>query len=265
MSAQLTTARKQLSQIRSLLRQGKVMPAAQAYHSALVAVLKNPLMKSEKEEFERLLEDAAHHMNNDAELRKVFPLTISYKPGNEREVLDVVASLLKALEEAAVAEAQEQLKMLEVRKTEELERGQRMLDGHQYEDAQAHFRALVSQFNDDPQLKGEIGDRFLKAGRYEEAFEYLAQALDESPESVHLYNRIGIALRKLGKFEVAEKYYFKASKYTGNDPHLFFNLGRLYVDWGKWDRVAKAAGMALKLKPDFTEAEKMLKFALKKQ
>ncbi|ABB40438.1 TPR repeat-containing protein [Oleidesulfovibrio alaskensis G20] len=264
MSAELTRARKQLTQVRSLLRQGKVMPAAQSYHTALLAVLKNPLMKAEKEEFERLLDDAAHHLNNDAELRRVFPLTIAYKPGAEREVLDVVASLVKALEEAAVSEAQEQLRQFEASKEAEMRRGQQMLDDRQFEDAQKHFRGLVARFEDDAELKGEIGDRFLKAGRYEEAFEYLAQALDESPESVHLYNRIGIALRKLGKFDVAEKYYFKAAKYTGHDPHLFFNLGRLYVDWGKWDRVAKAAGMALKLKPDFVEAEKMLNFALKK-
>jgi hypothetical protein len=33
------------------------------------------------------------------------------------------------------------------------------------------------------------------------------------------------------------------------------------VDWGKWDKVAKAASAALQLKPDFDEARKMLEFA----
>jgi Tfp pilus assembly protein PilV len=166
MSAELTRARKQLTQVRSLLRQGKVMPAAQSYHTALLAVLKNPLMKAEKEEFERLLDDAAHHLNNDAELRRVFPLTISYKPGAEREVLDVVASLVKALEEAAVSEAQEQLRQFEASKEAEMRRGQQMLDDRQFEDAQKHFRGLVARFEDDAELKkllNTLRRRWMKA------------------------------------------------------------------------------------------------------
>ncbi len=265
MSAQLTQARRQLLAVRSLLRQGKPMPAAQSYLAALTTVLKHSLMRSERDEFERMLADAAHHLNNDKELRKFFPLTIAYKPGEERALLDIMASLLQELEAAAVADAQQQMEVNAAKKAEGLEVGQKLLDEQRFDEAQTHFKSLVAHFPNDSQLKGEIGDRFLKASRYEEAFNYLAQALDESPDSVYLYNRIGIALRRLGKFEVAEKYYFKAAEYTGSDPHLFFNLGRLYMDWGKWDKVAKAASTALQLKPDFVEAEKMLNFALKKK
>lgn len=261
MSNDLTKARQLLTQVRTLLRQGKVMPAAQSFHEALVLVLKNPLMKAEREEFERMLADASAYLDNDPELRKVFPLKIDYKPGAERQVLDTVRELVKAVNEAAVNEAQEHLKLLAARKAAELERGQKLLDDKDYDAANGVFRQLVVEFSDDPALKGDIGERFLKAGRYEEAFDYLSQALDQSPESVHLYNRIGMALRKLGKFEVAEKYYFKAAQYTGRDPNLFFNIGRLYVDWRKWDKVAKAASAALQLKPDFDEARKMLEFA----
>lgn len=261
MSNELTKARQHLTQVRGLLRRGKIMPAAQAFHDALLLVLKNPLLKGERDEFERMLTDAAAHLANDPELRKVFPLKIDYRPGEERQVLDTVRELVKTLNEAAVDEAQEHMKLLEARKTAALERGQSLLDAGDYDAASGVFRQLVSEFSDDPALKGDIGERFLKAGRYEEAFEYLAQALEQSPESVHLYNRIGIALRKMGKFEVAEKYYFKAARYTGRDPNLFFNIGRLYVDWRKWNKVAKAASAALQLKPDFDEARKMLEFA----
>ncbi len=264
MSAQLTKARQQLNQIRSLLKQGKYQPAAQAYHDALLIFLKTPLMKSEKEEFQRLLEDNAHHLNNDKALRKVFPLTISYAPGKEREVLDVLKELLQELMNAAANEAQMLMSQMEQRRRDELERGQGLLDQRQYVAANDVFRALVHEFSDDPELKADIGDRFIKAGRYEEAYDYLAAAIDESPESIHFYNHIGIALRKLGKFDVAEKYFARAVKFAGKDPHLFFNLGRLYADWGRWDKCAKAATMALKLKPDFEEAGKMLAFAERK-
>ncbi len=264
MSAQLTKARQQLNQIRSLLKQGKYQPAAQAYHDALLTFLKTPLMKAEKEEFQRLLEDNAHNLNNDKELRKVFPLTIQYEPGKEREVLDILKELLQELMNAAANEAQLLMSVMEKRKQAELARAQTLLDGHQYDEAGAVFRSLVNEFSKDPDLKADIGDRFIKAGRYEEAYEYLAAAIDESPESIHFYNRIGIALRKLGKFDVAEKYFARAVKFAGRDPHLFFNLGRLYVDWKRWDKCAKAATMALKLNPGFDEAQKMLTFANKK-
>lgn len=264
MSSKLTKARQQLTQIRSMLKQGKYHPAAQAYHDALLTFLKEPLMKAEKEEFQRMLEDNAHHLNNDKELRKVFPLMIEYAPGNERGVLDVIKELLQELQNAAASEAQLLITFMEERKEKELERGQKLLDEQQYDEAGAVFKDVVKEFSDDPELKADIGERFIKAGRYEEAFDYLSQAIDESPESIHFYNRIGIVLRKLGKFDVAEKYFSRAVKFAGRDPHLFFNLGRLYVDWKRWDKCFKAAAVALKLNPNFEEARKMMNFAKKK-
>lgn len=263
MSGELTKARQLLSQVRGQLRQGKVMPAAQALQSALVIALKNPLMRAEREEFERLFADAAYHLDSDPELRKLFPLKIAYQPGGERELLDITRELVAAVNNSAVTEAQEQLARLEARMKAGVLRGQQHLDVQEFSEADAVFRALVAEFHDDPNLRGDIGDRLLRAGRYEEAFEYLSQALDMNPQSVFLYNRIGIALRKLGRFEAAEKYYLKAVQNVGHDPNLFFNLGRLYVDWKRWDKVAKSAAVALKLKPDFDEARKMLEFAEK--
>lgn len=264
MSASLIKARSKLNSIRTHLKQGKYHPAAQAYHDALITFLKEPLMKAEKEEFQRLLADNAHHLNNDKELRKVFPLTIEYAPGGEREVLDVIKEMLEVLLKETTNDAQLLMSALEDRKKKELARGQKALDNQDFDQASEIFKHLVKDFSDDPELKADIGDRLIRAGRYEEAYEYLAAAIDESPESIHFYNRIGIALRKMGKFDVAEKYFSRAVKFAGRDPHLFFNLGRLYVDWKKWDKCAKAANVAIKLNPNFTEAQKMLTFAKKK-
>lgn len=65
MSNELTKARQQLAQIRTYLRTGKPLPAIQALHSTLLIVLKNPLMKSEKDEFAHLLEDAIYSIMAD--------------------------------------------------------------------------------------------------------------------------------------------------------------------------------------------------------
>jgi tetratricopeptide (TPR) repeat protein len=113
-------------------------------------------------------------------------------------------------------------------------------------------------------LRGEMGQVLLEAKRYAEAVEYLKNALDMSPELLPLYNLIGIALRKLDRFEVAEQYYLRASEYMRMDPNLYFNIGRLYIDWKKWAKAVKAAQAALRLKPDFMEAQKLLAYAEEK-
>ena len=90
MSNELTKARQQLAQIRTYLRTGKPLPAIQALHSTLLIVLKNPLMKSEKDEFAHLLEDAIYSIMADPTVKKLHPANIVYTAGNERQLLDEV-------------------------------------------------------------------------------------------------------------------------------------------------------------------------------
>ena len=102
---------------------------------------------------------------------------------------------------------------------------------------------------------------YLQYRAYEDAIGYLETALKLKPELVYLYNSIGIALRKTGDFPTAEKYYLRAANYLGRDPNLFFNLGRLYLDWERWDKAVLAASGALKIRPDFVEAQKLKEYA----
>lgn len=264
MSTELIKARSRLGQVRTFLKQSKFIPALQSLRDALVTILKNPLMRHEKDEFIRLVDTAVHELDANHEFRTLVPLKIEYAQGNEKELLSVLNSVLSDLEESAVSEAREHLEELERRKQEGLDKGQEMLDNHLFDEASQHFAQLTELFPDDPDLTATIGEKFLKAGRYEEAFEYLARALEDAPESIHLYNSVAIALRKMGKFDTAEKYYAKALEYSSGDPNLYFNIGRLYLDWRKWDKVELMAQQALKYKPDFVEAQKMLAFARKK-
>ncbi|MBG0778158.1 MAG: tetratricopeptide repeat protein [Desulfovibrionaceae bacterium] len=265
MSTQLIQARTKLSQVKSFLKQDKVSSAGRCVYDALVAILKSPLLKAEKEEFLRMLQDAVDSLSSNQKLKQIFPLQISIEEGKEKELLDTMKQLIDAIEEDDRKNMQALLGARDKRRKELMEKAKHLVGQGQPDEARKIFAQLTKEFYDDPSLKGEIGEIFLQAAYYEEAYEYLAAALDDSPESIHLYNRIGIALRKLGKFDVAEKYYFQAYKYAPRDPNLFFNIGRLYIDWKKWKKVEKAASKALQLKPDFVEAQKMLTFARKKQ
>ncbi len=264
MSQELIKARSLLSQVRTLLKQQKHMLAVQALHDGLLIVLRNPLMKQEKEEFARLLEEAAYQLDSNAGFHQLVPLKITYVQGREKELLLVLRQCLDELRNSAVGDAKQQLEDLEKQRAEGLEKGRELVQNQEYDHAKEFFQALVKEFPSDAELKAEIGDIYLKAQLYEDAYTYLSQALEDSPTSLHLYNRIGIALRKMGLFETAEKYYFKALEIHNNDANLYFNIGRLYVDWERWDKVAEMATKALELAPSFDQAQKMLAFARKR-
>lgn len=264
MSGELTNARKKLAGVSSLLKQKKAMPAVQAVYDAVVIMLRGSLMKSEREEFQELLDSTVHILNGDKKLREDYPLIINYKHGEEKVLMEVLRELLKELQEKVSSNAQSILKAMEKRKKESLEQGQDLIEKGDLPEAHILFNQLIRDYKDDTELRAEIADKFIKAGLYKEALGYLEDALAHDPNAIFLYNRIGIVLRKMQDFATAEKYYLKALQINDTDEYLFFNCGRLYYDWKKWDKMAESAKRAIKINPNFAEAEKMLKFANKK-
>jgi len=265
MSAELTKARQQLSQVPTLQRHEQILPAVQGSQSALLSLLKRQLIKTERQEFEQLLQEAMSYLAHDATVRKIYPLQLSYAPGQERECNETLKDLIGILHDLVAEEAQEQLRLREERKRALLARGKAELEAGASEKGLQTFAALEQDFPDDPMLRGEIGKILLEASQVEAAVEYLKNALELAPDLLPLYNLIAIALRKLDRFEIAEQYYLRATEYMRMEPTLYFNIGRLYVDWKKWEKAIKAARAALRLKPDFIEAQKLLAYADQQQ
>lgn len=264
MSSDLIKSRKKLNSVSTLLKKGKYMPAVQGVHDGLILFLKTQVMKAERAEFEEILQKVTYALNADKELRKIYPLIISYTPGQERELLDAMRELLKELQKALNDSVQDDLQAILAQKNAALEKAQEHLDNEEWDQAKAIFDQLVSDFGGDTDLKADIADRYLNAGRYQDAFHMLDDALKDDPNAIHLYNRIGMVLRKMKDYETAEKYYLKALTLTSDDEYLHYNVGRLYYDWRKWKKMAQAAQNAVNINPDFAEAVKMLKFAEKK-
>ncbi len=264
MSTELIKARTNLSQVNSYLKQQKLLPAVNALYEALRTILKNPLMKAEREEFSKLIDKAVYTINSDRKLRELYPLDLTYEPGQEKALAESMKVLVQELENTVIDEAKDKLASLEQRKREGLEKAQNLLNNNLEDEAKSLLSRIVKDFPEDSDLRANIAEMLIKAELYEEAFDYLDQALTIDPEQIQLYNRIGIVLRKLRKFELAEKYFVRAVSFDKQDSNLYFNIGRLYLDWERWDKVAKAAKLAIKYRPDFVEAQKMLTFAEKK-
>ena len=265
MSAELTKARAQINKVGTFLKQAKPLPAVSALYEALGAILRTPLMKSEKEEFTKLITDAVLLLNGDRTLRQVYPLILQYTPGSEKALADTLVSLLGELQATVVEEARDIIAEKEQRVAATLAEGKQLIEEKRYDEARDLLEKLARESPSDADLRARIADLFIAGELFEDAFSYLDEAIALSPEQIRHYNRIGIVLRKLRKFDIAEKYFIRAVEYAKCDPNLYFNLGRVYLDWERWDKAEKASRLALRLSPSFLEAHKLLNFALKKQ
>lgn len=265
MSAELTKARAQLNKVGTFLKQAKPLPAVSALYEAVGAVMRTQLIRSEKEEFSKLITDAVLHLNGDRNLRKIYPLILDYKPGGEKELTEQLLDVLTELQATAVEEAKDLIADKEQRIQKGLAEGKLLIEEKRFAEAKDLLEKLSREFPHDGDLRARIAELFIGGELFEEAFAYLDEAIDLSPDQIHHYNRIGIVLRKLRKYDIAEKYFMRATGFAKSDPNLYFNLGRLYVDWERWDKAEKASRLALRLSPGFVEARKLLNYALKKQ
>ncbi len=263
MSAEITKARQDLSQALSYVKQGKVVAAVQGIQNALNLLINTPLMKSERTEFEELIHNALFAIHVDKVIKELFPKPLDFTLGQERELLENMKIISEGLAQHAILMAEEAKKAKEEKKRSTLARAEAELETSPTKGL-ATLAALKRAYPADPDLFGEIGELLLRAKMYEEAVTYLSEALDLKPDMLPHYNTIGMALRKLERFDVAETYYLRASNYLRTDPNLYFNIGRLYLDWNKLEKAKQAALVAIKLNPDFIEAQKLLKFIEKK-
>lgn len=262
--SELANARYKATLIRSHMRQGKTYPAIQALYDTIVTMLKTPLMKPEREEFEKLIGDGTYHIMADQALRTSAGVSLKYVPGQERDLMDSLRMLMEALQDGMTEEAEAALRLALERRQAKIQQGQDSLNASDYTEARRLFRSVASEQRDDGLLMLDIGERFLKALQYDDAVEYFTEALALTPGALQLYNQLAMALRKLGRYAEAERTYMLAAKNDTRDPHLFFNLGRLYVDWKRWENAIKAAKRALELDPNFAEAKKLIAYAEKK-
>lgn len=264
MTQDIVTIRRQAKQVNSMLRQGKMLPAAQAIMAPLRLMLTTPLMKAEKDELTDIVKEALSYLNSDQALRKIYPLELVYEQGEEKNLFDDLQELTAMLNEATMSEVAQLAREMAEKKEAALAEGQGHLDAQEFDKARGVFSAISTSHPNDSELKGAIGEKVLAAGLYEDAVTYLSDAVAIDPKALHLYNRLAIALRKLGRFDVAEKHYMNALPIAPEDPYLLFNIGRLYAEWAKWDKALEYGEKALAQKPDFTEAGKLVNFSRKK-
>ena len=107
-----------------------------------------------------------------------------------------------------------------------------------------------------------MGKIFSAKGEEDKAKEYFNKlsSMEElfEKENKHVFNELAIELRKKGMLDEAIANYQKALTLDPEDWVLYYNLGRAYFEKGEVAQTLDQLMAAIRIKPDFEEAEKFL-------
>lgn len=134
-----------------------------------------------------------------------------------------------------------------------------------FAEAEAMYRASLSQRPDDPKLLHLLGTLLLQRRQFAEAAAMLQQAATLAPHVAEIAYTLGDALRFAGRPVDAEAAYRKAISIRVLFPPAHNGLGLALVAQGKLESAAAAWRRAIQLKGDYAEAHANLGAALAQQ
>jgi len=190
-----------------------------------------------------------------AELIHAPKSNISYRPGGEVALLNVLGVLRKALENMEVAEKQGAQHALKQRKAELLENGKSLLTRGEGVKAKVELRKLATDFGKEPGILAQIGNMFAEAKLPVDAAEFLELAIEAFPKDGQVYGTLVDCYMGMKEYEKAEAVYQKALKQFGPHPRTLVNLAKVYKLLNKRQKAAAMAQRALAMEPGNAEAK----------
>lgn len=111
------------------------------------------------------------------------------------------------------------------------------------------------------------GAKLLDQGQFEQAEQELKTAVELSPDYAEAYSNLGILFKKRNNLDRAMEYFQKAAGINPDYASAFNHIAAVHIARGEFDLAVKAADRAIKKEPTFAEAiyNKGLAYFLKGQ
>ncbi len=267
MSQNFSNARKEATNIPRYIKQGNLTSAVKALRGILQSMTSKNLLRQEREEGEKLIENGLFSIMFDPKIKKEFLFELKYKAGNELEIIDYMNIILETLEEEIHAVEQEDFNqnLDEEQQKLELEKAFTFFKTGFFDKADEIFNTFAENKSISANSYADIAVFLYENAKFEPSVIFYEKALEIEPKNINWLNNLAMVLRKLKKFDQAEKKYFILAKNMGKNAPLLFNLARLYLEWEQLDKASKAAQAAVNLDPNFQEAQKLLRYIEKQQ
>ena len=130
--------------------------------------------------------------------------------------------------------------------------------GRDLEAAREHYERARALEPADFDVRMNLSSVYRDLGDTSRALAEVDAALKLRPDSGDAYNQRGMLLGGAGRFGDAGTAFEQAAKLAPADPEIWFNLGLARFREGNAKAAAEALRRALTLKPDFSEARKLL-------
>ncbi len=139
-----------------------------------------------------------------------------------------------------------------------LARARQFFEQGQYEPARHACGQAIAALPDNPDGRLMMGRIELRQGNSDESISQLTRAAELAPASAEIHENLGKALLQAGRAADAIGEFQKEARTRSGDPGTLLRLATAFQAAGQNPRSERAVRDALKLKPDFPEAEYLL-------
>ncbi len=128
-----------------------------------------------------------------------------------------------------------------------------------YPEALSYLTLASEEAPGSAEAEYELGALYRKVEQYGRAIEHLEEAIRLRSDFVDAYNQLGITYHNQGKFIEALTVFKATTQLEPANAHHFYNLGNTQKILRDYTAARESFRTALKLKPDYSEAQTQLK------
>ena len=214
-----------------------------------------------KFEVEVLIMECVTELNRQPVIRRLLEgllkapkAQVTYTPGQEGRLRQVVGLLHKAINESTEQREEAARQEKRRRKAELEQKGLGYLRAGDAPRGKAAMRVLAEEFGQEPGVYAQVGEWLLEFDLHFEAAEVLEQAMEAFPKESKAYGLAAQCYRTMREFAKAETVYLHAIKQFGKHPRTVLNLAKLYMEWNRKEDAFRMAQDALNKDQSLDEA-----------